>query len=108
MTVVSYEDRNRKRRRPIVGDDVDVGVGGGFQRRDEPEAEVAPVRESDSARRKRLKLELKDKRRAFRSYPHTPTGPFLPRRNPSEPSSPFGDFDLSVFSVTRYYNPIGL
>ena len=109
LTVVSYEDRNRKRRRPVAdvgGNDDDGGGGGAFyrqQRRYEPEVEATPARESDSAKRKRIKLELKEKRRAFRSYPHTPTGPFLPRRNPSEPVSPFGDLDLSVFSVTRYF-----
>jgi hypothetical protein len=82
LTVVSY-DEHRKRKR------VD-------------RKEYSPP-ESESAKKKRLRLELKEKRRAFRSYPHTPTGPTLVRENTSEPGSPIPtDLDLSVFSVTRF------
>jgi hypothetical protein len=73
-------------------------------------AEEEEVVEPDSAKRKRLKLELKEKRRAFRSFPHTPTTPNefgsgrRGRKNFSEPASPFDpNLDLSVFSVTRYF-----
>ncbi len=95
MSVVSYEER---RKRKHVADD-------------ENQEEKLQPKESGSARRKRLRLELKEKRRAYNSYPHTPistsggtgkTGP-KNRRNISEPVSPAdSNLNLSVFDVTRY------
>ena len=91
MSVVSYEERRKRK----------------YVAEDNQEENFQP-KESDSGRRKRLKLELKEKRRAYNSYPHTPTreaekaGPSN-RRNISEPASPIDpNLNLSVFSVTRY------
>lgn len=89
---MSYEEKSRKRK---------------FIDEENQEDNLQP-KESNSAYRKRLKMELKEKRRAFNSYPHTPsggaekTGPNN-RRNNSEPASPIDpNHNLSVFSVTRY------
>jgi len=91
LSVVSYEE-SRKRK---------------FIDEENQEDNFQP-KESDSVRRKRLKLELKEKRRAYNSYPHTPsigaekTEPNN-RRNNSEPASPIDpNLNISVFSVTRY------
>ena len=104
LSIVTYDEGRRKRKhvpQPEATHEPEMQYENSFT-----------PRESDSGKRKRLKLELKEKKRKFRSFPHTPNmqmnsnelGPYRARRNATEPASPIEidpSLNLSVFSVTR-------